>query len=281
MPDAPGTVSRILWHFTGGPRWNEIENRQLRNRKSAVDAYNALLGILQTRTLKLGHYQEVVKVRVPKVRYYNRATKRFNTKRNVLRSLKSAAVCCLADIPLLHLSYQASRYGKFAVGFHREAAIRHGFNPVFYTLHDTNVIQSIYRGFAEIQALDADSVRTAAGEIESELKESNVDVWSELLDIDIAADDIETAVDSVRHSIEEFLAFVKTIDRKEFGTVYCEREWRATKTFAFERDDIAMIVLPGKVGAEKYFASFVATEVKRLHLPRSIPIVPWEDLVES
>jgi hypothetical protein len=28
MPSSPGTVSKILWHFTGGPRWNEVEKRQ-------------------------------------------------------------------------------------------------------------------------------------------------------------------------------------------------------------------------------------------------------------
>jgi hypothetical protein len=42
----------------------------------------------------------------------------------------------LADIPVAHLSYHAHRYGKAAIGFHRDAAIREGFHPVFYTWHE-------------------------------------------------------------------------------------------------------------------------------------------------
>lgn len=238
------------------------------------------MGILESRTLKRGSYQEVVKVKIPEVRRYNRATKRFKTYKNVLTSLHSAAVCCLADIPVVHLSYQAKRYGKFAIGFHRESAIRHGFNPVFYTLHETKVIRSIYEGLGEIEYLDGEPIRDAAKEIEEAAK-AHVDLWSPLSDLDTAADDIETAVRTARTAIEEFLAYVKTFDRNEFGTIYCEREWRSTRSFKFDYSDVAMIVLPKKAGSVAYLQPFLADQVDRLNLPRSIPIVPWEDLVES
>lgn len=280
MSDAPGTVSKILWHFTGGPTWNAAENRQNKTPKPAAAAYAALQGILETRELRIGQYKEVVKVRVPEVRNYDSRTRTFTTKKNVLTELESASVCCLADIPVVHLSYHASRYGKFAIGFHRECAIRNGFNPVLYTLHDTKIIQSIYQGFGELKYVDADAVRSAASEIEG-AAEDNDDVSSAVTDIEMAADDIESAVDEAKESIERVLAFIKTFDSNEFSTIYCEREWRATEALKFDYSDVAMLVIPRRVGKEEYFAKFVANEVKRLKVPRSIPVVPWEDLVES
>jgi hypothetical protein len=129
MADVPGTVSQILWHFTGGPRWNEAENRQNVRRKSPASAYAALRGILRAQELRVGGYKEVVKVRLPSVRVRDAKTKTWRVEYNVERVMKSAPVCCLADIPIVHLAYHARRYGKFAIGFHREAALRNGFNP--------------------------------------------------------------------------------------------------------------------------------------------------------
>jgi hypothetical protein len=186
----------------------------------------------------------------------------------------------LADIPIVHLSYQAKRYGQFAIGFHRESAMRHGFNPVFYTLHETEVIRSIYEGLGEIEYLDGEPIRDAAREIDRATKD-HVDLWSPLSDLDTAADDVETAVSTARAAIEQFLTFVKTFDQKEFGTIYCEREWRSTRSFEFDYSDVAVIVLPKKAARVAFLQRFLEDEVKRLNLPRSLPIVPWEDLVES
>ncbi|HYM62894.1 MAG TPA: abortive infection system antitoxin AbiGi family protein [Thermoanaerobaculia bacterium] len=104
---------------------------------------------------------------------------------------------------------------------------------------------------------------------------------SNLEDMELALSEIEVAAEAAHLGLERFLAFVKTFTRREFRTVYCEREWRATKSFRFKYDDIAMIVLPKIAGKERYFEPFIAAEVRRLKLPRSIPVVPWEDLVES
>jgi hypothetical protein len=140
MANVPGTVSKILWHFTGGPAWNERDDRQERKRKPPESAYDALVGILRTREVRLGRYSEVVKVRVP-TRTYDRKTNKFRA-RNILKTLRSAPVCCLADIPIAHLSYHAQRYGKFAIGFHRTSVIRHGFNPVLYTTAVQNSVET-------------------------------------------------------------------------------------------------------------------------------------------
>ena len=41
MNGTPGTVSKILWHFTGGPRWNSELNRQEQEPKPAEEACEA------------------------------------------------------------------------------------------------------------------------------------------------------------------------------------------------------------------------------------------------
>ena len=127
---APGTVSKILWHFTGGPPWNPRTERQGTAPKPAGDAYRNLQSILKSRELRLGSYTETVKVVVPQQTVLNKETRKFEVRKNVPAAIRSLPVCCLSDIPAAHLGYHAYRYGKFAVGFHREAAVRHGFNPV-------------------------------------------------------------------------------------------------------------------------------------------------------
>jgi hypothetical protein len=74
------------------------------------------------------------------------------------------------------------------------------------------------------------------------------------------------------------LAFVKIFANDEFSAIYCEREWRSTNPFRFTIDDVAMIVLPGVVENRRYFDEFVSGSSEGV--PRSIPIVPWEDLIE-
>jgi Putative abortive phage resistance protein AbiGi, antitoxin len=122
----PGTVSKILWHFTGGPKWNSAKNRQGKLPRPASEAYTALLSILKSKQLRLGQYQEVVKVEVPEQKKLkpkaNQPPASPSTKPATrIVEVKSARVCCIADIPVAHLSYQAKRYGKIAIGFHRRS----------------------------------------------------------------------------------------------------------------------------------------------------------------
>jgi hypothetical protein len=283
MSITPGTVSKILWHFTGGPKWNEVSKCQNTDRKPINEAYDALLGILRSRRLCLGNYRELINVRVPTRRFC--ATLIEDTRpdwRDVI--YQSSPVCCVTDIPIAHLSYHASRYGKIAVGFHREAAIRAGFNPVFYALHDAEVLRSLHETFAELDNLAPPNIDASdvVREVETlKCKEGHtVDLDGPSCgQIESAIEDISAAAQNASSRLEQFLAFVKTFASDQLSTIYCEREWRSTKPFSFTLSDVAMIVLP-KAGNDKcYFDEFVS-HAKVTRLPRSIPIVPWEDLIE-
>lgn len=113
-----------------------------------------------------------------------------------------------------------------------------------------------------------------------EIDSEEIDISLPLMDIDIEASDIIEYVRTASKSFQQFLAFVKTFNEDEFSSIYCEREWRSLKNYRFESEDIAMIVLPRKVGARSFFERFIARDASSIKLPRSIPIVPWEDLVE-
>jgi hypothetical protein len=284
---SPGTVSRILWHFTGGPVWNESERRQGSSPKPAARAYSNLKSIIRERQLRLGGYKEVIRVRFDERRKYNAATKKSEIQRDVTEELTSSPVCCLADVPIIHLSYLAQRYGKFAVGFHRDSVVRHGFNPVFYALDNARSILSIYRGLGQIESIDGEVfklcgqyIRDAVDEFLSSngLTDKPDDTFLNV--IPQQADYLENSIREARASLGDFLGLVKTFSPDEFGSIYCEREWRSLAPYTFSYDDIAMIVLPRRDGTSAYFQPFCEKASQVLHLPSTIPVVPWEDLVE-
>jgi hypothetical protein len=283
VPQMPGTVSNVLWHFTGGPKWDAATGKQGTSRKSATKAYEALVGILEAKELRIGAYKEVVKVRVEKVRTWDKKAKKYRIDHDVMQTLESAPVGCLTDIPIRHLAYHATRYGQFAIGFHRAAALQAGFNPVFYTLHDSTVMREIHEGFAKAEATSLDFSEMLLGELatitaEAELHDE-VDGFLEALRSD--AKDIGVALSMAKSSIAAFLAFVKTLESDELRSIYCEREWRSVKPFKFQLTDVAMIVMPLRTEAQDYFVPFVSGRAKALGLPNTIPVVPWETLVES
>jgi Putative abortive phage resistance protein AbiGi, antitoxin len=287
MPSSPGTVSKILWHFTGGPRWNEEKKRQEKRRKSVKEAYNALVGILKSRELRIGQYKEVVNVIVPHVRIRDPDTDKFEMHYNVPRTLVSAPVCCLADIPIMHLNYHADRYGRIAIGFHREAVIRTGFSPVFYQLHNSPVLQAIYNGFAELDEAsslnleyDINSLGDDIDQLECE-EGHRIDGDGSSMVYDSAgeANVIEHAVKAASESFDNLLAFVKSFEPNEFGTIYCEREWRSIQPLKFDYSDVSMITLPRNTCCGDHYDNFVE-EARRLRIPLNISIVAWDDLVE-
>ena len=278
---APGTVSRILWHFTGGPTWDMAKDRQDKRRKSDEAAYEALVSILKSKELRIGHYKEVVKVKLPTLEKFDPSKKKRVHRSNVWVTLASAPVCCLADIPIAHLSYHASRYGKFAIGFHRDSAVKANFNPVFYTLHDTHVLQSVYEGFAQLQEVNLSGLVSVAEDVTIECEHGHeVDVSDIASGLASETSYVDDVLSQAKNSFERFLAFVKTFDREEFSTIYCEREWRSVETFSFTFEDVAMVVLPkGSDGTKSFFKRFTNNS-SHLKFPRAIPVVPWEDLIE-
>jgi hypothetical protein len=284
---SPGTVSRILWHFTGGPVWDEDERRQGSSPKPAARAYANLRSILKSSEVRLGGYKELIRVRFAEKRKYNRKTKKVEVLRNVTEELTSSPVCCLADIPIAHLAYVAPRYGKFAIGFHRHAVVRHGFNPVFYALDDARSILSIYRGLAQFDSVGGEIFKVCGGILKESMEDFLVsNALSDSPDLSFLeviaeqADALDDSLREARSSFEDFLGLVKTFSTEEFGTIYCEREWRSLSPFRFSHDAIAMIVLPRKVGKNEYFEPFCQRLSATFHLPVTIPVLPWEDLVE-
>ena len=284
---SPGTVSKILWHFTGGPTWNAEKKRQNSSPKPAESAYENLKSILRSRELRLGSYREVVKLVLPSRRKVNPVSREVEIQANVPVQIESSAICCLSDIPAPHLRYHADRYGKFAIGFHREAVIRARFNPVLYTLENTRIIRSMYEGFSSLEFGDPSAIEDAASRIEgrlddlaSEHEDLDLDVSGEVWEIQSEALSLASAVEEAKSSLQDLVAFVKTFSEDEFGTIYCEREWRSTRKYDFDLDDVAMIVLPRVVGKNQYFRKFVEHVTPRIRLPRRIPVIPWEDLIE-
>jgi hypothetical protein len=282
----PGTVSKILWHFTGGPRWNPKKKAQSSNPKPPVQAFEALRGILAAKQLRVGNYRELVKVKIA-TRVRDQHSKKWLKGPEKIVERESAPVCCVADIPVAHLSYHAGRYGKIAIGFHRDAPVRARFNPVFYTLHNSPAMKALHHSIKALEDVNEDALDSAAQDV----------IWSELDDLecehnhpvelppflsrDIARvfKDALEPVETANDRIKSFLAFIKTFDEREFATIYCEREWRSTSDFSFALEDIAMIVLP-KTGEAQLFKRFIEEVVPEIELPRSVPVVPWEDLIE-
>ena len=153
---------------------------------------------------------------------------------------------------------------------------------MFYTLDNTPIIRSIYEAFSSIKSADTSVLQKAIEKFDDE-NEDDSDDGSDIDDNSYAPralGDIEIAIDEVKKSLKTFMAFIKTFDKSEFGTIYCEREWRSTKAYKFNLNDIAMVVLPKTVGGNNYFGEFAEVVAPKLKLPRSIPVVPWDDLIE-
>jgi hypothetical protein len=286
MPSSPGTVSKILWHFTGGPKWNEAEDCQEKQKKPICDAYAALIEILMSKNLRIGQYKEVLRAIFPRVPHLDPTGQHVIESTNLTFTAKSSPVCCLADIPIMHLDYHAERYGKIAIGFHRESAIRHDFNPVHYLLNSSAILHSLCNALAEIGATDDRRLNEYKdGILTTDLAACDPippNVTPEFLAgkmIDIATfamNRLNNGALFMRH----VLAFIKSFNSAEFGTIYCEREWRSIDPFNFEYSDVSMIVLPRRGDdALDYYERFVK-QAETLGVPKTVSIVAWEDLVE-
>lgn len=161
--------------------------------------------------------------------------------------------------------------------------VQHGFNPVLYTLPTTEVIRHIYEGLSSMESIDSGEVVTAAESLESNLT-NELDEYSEITidtsDVVAEAEIMEEYAQEAQSSIRDFIAFIKTFEEDQFDSIYCEREWRSVQDFKFTFDDVTMIVTPKRLGQENYFQDLLGS-IRELRIPRKIPIVPWEDLVEN
>lgn len=280
MASRPGTVSKILWHFTGGPQWDDTTNKQLKELKPAKKGYEALKAILKSKELRVGRYHEVVKIIIPKKRKFNFKTKKVRIYRNYPVTVQSKPVCCVADIPLQHIDYHSNRYGKIAIGFHRESIVKSEFNPVMYSLENTALLNSVYKGYSAIDDVNPNNALSETDSVQNQIdkviEDNDLDESIDMSGIVSELDWIETAQEKISESFQNFLAYIKTFDTTEFDSIYCEREWRSTKNYSFDFDDIAIIVLPREQEGERFYERFL----KEVRLPKTVTVACWEDLIE-
>ncbi len=251
MTVSPGTVSKILWHFTGAPKWDDETNAPASKLKSDDEAYSALHGILSERQLRLSTYNEAVKHIKSiddRVRYENLIT--------------TTQVCCVAEIPIQHLSYHADRYGKFAIGFYRDRALDAGFRPVIYAIEDDWIVYEIQKAWLRVFN---DRPQTIFSTPESEDHPDDTEQHKQEKKAFKSWYTRQTEVNRL-------LAHTKTFNVNEFDTIYSEREWRNLEAFNFSYEDVFMVVLPkAYVPQLKKDIDGLATEV---------PLVAYEDLLE-
>jgi hypothetical protein len=249
----PGTVSKILWHFTGGPVWDKENNKQGKKLKPNSEAYTKLNSIISCQTVKVGSYHEVFRAEnIEKIFLdYNVKTgaQIIGSKIKESEIVNTRNVCCLADIPLQHLEHHGLRYGKCAIGFYRDAAIRQGFNPVLYEVVSKASNNSFYKLYNLCEFLD------------------------EYINLNNKLDvDLNVVSNAIKRNYINCLAYVKTLYEEEMDCIFTEREWRSFNDFKFENDDVAMIILPKEDG-------IFEKGINELNVPKMIPIVAWEDVI--
>lgn len=284
MSKTPGTVSKILWHFTGGPGWDVDKDRQLGEPKEDESAYDALISILNSYELRASTYSESIKAFIFEQLGDFVADDGVPLIVPKLARVQTESVVCVADIPIQHLGYHAMRYGKFAVGFKRDKLLYYGFNPVLYTQSSSLVANNLIQLIGDFEHISSDL---------TDLKKAFIDVLKAKprgeLDIPhqnrhgiatkrgdfigICAS-LATELTNIKQRLIDLGCMVKTFHAPEMDQILPEREWRLPRSFNFSQEDIAMVVLPRSGG---WFDKFIESQPE---FPRGIPIVPWEDLIE-
>jgi hypothetical protein len=250
----PKTHSEILWHFTGGPKWNRKRNTQNKRNKRHEEALEILIKILESRTLQVGNYREVVKVKLPDLRVVNKKSGEIEICPRPDKTIATKAVCCVAEIHETELFHHALRYGKCGIGFKREALIRSGFNPVLYTLRDEDLVQKYFRAIAELETFCEAQENEVFGNLDTMVEEAN-DIISDMsrddfsreiqgADVEYPIKELFRSAYNAQEALQNLLAFLKTFDRSEFDSIYAEREWRSVKPFSFDWSHVAKIVAP-------------------------------------
>ena len=59
-----------------GGTWNAVTEKSKKRPKSSKDAYQRLLSILRNKRLKLGPYHEIIKITVPREKYFDSDNRR-------------------------------------------------------------------------------------------------------------------------------------------------------------------------------------------------------------
>lgn len=273
--EKPRTHSEILWHFTGGPMWNEKKEKQSTKKKSSTEAYNAFCSILKSKELRVGSYHELIRIKVPISYEYQKGKKELKQVQNAFRTVKTSKVCCVADIPQSELYHHAKRYGAMAIGFKRESLVKAGFNPVFYTLDDMNIIQNFFNAQNTLETVDdsaSDMIEGVQSDIYSIFEENEIDDHIDVSEAMEAASEASGLAQEALEELEQAMAFIKTFNRNEFDSIYSEREWRSVKNYKFKYSDIEKLILPRK---GNYYTKFISEKLNSLNIPKRIEVIEW------
>ena len=276
----PTTHSEVLWHFTGGPTWNARQQKQNKNLKLLSSSYEAFKSILKSKELRLGNYHEIINCIVPSETIYDDKAGKTKKITNVKRTIKTVSVCCVADIPLGGLGMHAERYGKMTIGFKRSSLVSAGFNPVFYTLEDREIILNYYMAQSSLELIDngasgmVEDIGGQISDVQNQFEEHYYDLDIDVSDAMSTVEEMEVYSQEALESLGEAMAFIKTFSNEEFDTIYSEREWRSTKLFNFKYRDLDTLILPKRGG---YYDDFKKKISKTLSLPKSVKLLAWED----
>ena len=280
-PNNPGTVSKILWHFTGGPQWDTKNQCQLEELKPPKEAYKNLCSILKSHTLKVGNYHENINTYIdilPNLPTVTEEMKKYLIVNQTPTTIKTNPVCCVADIPLKYLNHHSERYGKFGVGFSRDS-LKQKFNPVFYTLNSEIISGYLIKAFKNIDTniknLEAfikikDKYIQEIGENDNSSDLEEFDKFLSKFNYHM-----KNSSDSILEYFSYFASFFKTIE--DYNEIYYEREWRSLYNYEFSDNDIECIIIPSE---GDFYNNFLEKEIDGLSLPNSISIIPWEDISE-
>jgi hypothetical protein len=188
--------SEVLWHFVGR-----------KEKDDPSKCFQILLSILQDGKLRLGSEPE------PFVYHNQKAS---------VENFIGYPVCCLADIPLKDLPLHSMRYGEFAIGFHRESAIRKNFIPVLYVPQKSWIIDY----FLKIR-----------GELEVFLQDASPEISEKFQEFLLLLGSIAKPCNFFGNLEDD-----STKDKLQMNNFYYEREWRSIYEWDFSPDDVAMII---------------------------------------
>lgn len=241
-----GTVSHILWHFTGGSRQG--------TPKPTDEAVTILKAILASKTLRRGNQKETLSLTIP-----------LNYAKSGI-TWETDSVVCLADIPIQSLSYHASHYGRVAIGFKRQSAISSGFNPVLYCSDKSS---------AMIKWLNIKKSSELVKNYLSSVDESPTTDFKVEASLTIVKELSSILADSLSDFERLFKNYsLRAEHSSHIDRILNEREWRLLVDYQFEIEDISMIIVPETGG---FYADLISNRVE-LGISDTTVIVPWETL---
>lgn len=216
-------TSEVLWHFVG------------RNKDEAT-SYNFLLSIMQSG-FNVGKKNEEFKF--------------WDGKASKWVTLWGHPVSCLADIPLKDLHIHAERYGRFAIGFHKESVINNHFNPVLYI----NQYSFLFHRFIELR-----------NEVEAYLDKMDKSMSDKFQDLLLLLGSIAKAGDLKADPVND-----PNRDELQANNFYYEREWRSICSWDFKKEDVAVVILP-----DEYIAKFLNDrETMKLRIDSMTVMLPF------